>query len=194
MKLLDELKAIGYKVTLKGDKIRATYILPGNPPVDRIKPLLDELRNHKEDIISHLRFKDEFNRLAEHLRQRNYIPENFAKLQRLTLEMNRAWETLNYSTFKKTIAEMMAIPGILRPEGGTPQAVRIFSKVLGEAVWVVTYPEAVALVPEGGVYYLPEEIRNLWGASPEDIRSVHKIKKELGGRLIAVNKVEEGTA
>src|SRR3990172_3743667 len=116
--LIGKLNTIGYEIYLDGDKVKYRYTLSGEPPAEKVKPLLDELRNHKEDIISHLRF----NRLADHLRQRNYIPENFAKLQRLTLEMNRAWETLNYSTFKKTIAEMMTIPCTLKPEGLPPQA------------------------------------------------------------------------
>ncbi|HAS17899.1 MAG TPA: hypothetical protein DCR39_08470 [Nitrospiraceae bacterium] len=55
MKLLNELKALGYNVILEGDRIRATYTLSGNPPADRVKPLLDELRNHKDDVISHLK-------------------------------------------------------------------------------------------------------------------------------------------
>ncbi|HBO83448.1 MAG TPA: hypothetical protein DD641_00330 [Deltaproteobacteria bacterium] len=55
MKLLNELKALGYNVILEGDRIRASYTLPGVPPVDRVKPLLDELREHKEDIIRYLK-------------------------------------------------------------------------------------------------------------------------------------------
>ena len=190
MKLLDELKAIGYKVTLKGDKIRATYILPGNPPVDRIKPLLDELRNHKEEVITHLQFKNEFNRLAEHLRQSDYTPENFSKLQTLSLEMNATWEAMDYPKFKEVIDVMLQIPGILRSEGEKPVAAKIFSHILQDHVWIALDPTFQA--DDGIPVYMPEEIRNLRGATPEDIRTFHRVKKELGGQLISVNQSGEG--
>jgi len=73
---------------------------------------------------------------------------------------------------------------ILPDDVGKPFAFRLFLKILDEEVWVVTHPDAIAFVPAGAVVYLPEEIRNLRGASPDEIRQVHMIKKELRGVLV----------
>lgn len=70
-------------------------------------------------------------------------------------------------------------------------AAKIYSKILNDTVWVVTHPEAISYVPEGEIYYLPEEIRNLRGSTPEGLQAVHKIKKEIGGQLIMVNDIKE---
>lgn len=73
-----------------------------------------------------------------------------------------------------------------------PVAARIYSRILDDEIWVVTHPEAMSLVPPGEVVYLPEEIRGLRGASPEDIKAVHRVKRELGGELIAVMDRKDG--
>ena len=87
-------------------------------------------------------------------------------------------------------------PLLLPDEAGKVQAARIYSHILQEEVWVITYPEALSLIPDGEVVYYPEEIKSHKGASPEEIRQIHKIKKELGGRLVAVKdagKESDGT-
>lgn len=66
-----------------------------------------------------------------------------------------------------------------------PFAARIFSKILDDEIWALTSAEAMAFVPDGAVTYLPEEIRNLRGASEDEIRTIHMIKKELSGKLIS---------
>jgi len=67
-----------------------------------------------------------------------------------------------------------------------PYAAKIYSKILNDTVWVVTHISAISFIPEGEIYYLPEEIRGLRGATPEDIQAIHKVKKELGGHLVSV--------
>lgn len=159
---------------------------PGDP--FRAKDPHPLIKEGIAEPISQEHFKTTFNKLAEHLRQRSYDKYNKKKLAQLAELMDKAWETLDYPTFRKVISEILKVPGILRAEGGILHATRIFSKVLGEEVWVCNSPEALSLVPEGTVIYLPEEIRNLRGATPEEIRQVHMIKRELGGRLIAVKE------
>src|SRR3990172_7668635 len=88
-------------------------------------------------------------------------------------------------------ARVLIESGHIRPllppdEAGKLQAARIFLKVIGCEIWVVTHPDALPLVPVGAVVYLPEEIKNLRGASPEDIQAVHRVKCGLGGCLISV--------
>lgn len=67
-----------------------------------------------------------------------------------------------------------------------PFAARIYSKILNDEIWVVTSPEAIAFVPDDTVTYLPEEIQNLRGSTPDEIKAIHMIKKSIGGKLIAV--------
>ena len=93
----------------------------------------------------------------------------------------------------KTLINSGHVRPLLSPDiAGKLQAARIFLKILDEEVWVVTHPDALSLVPEGVIVYLPEEIRNLRGATPEEIRTMHKVKKEFGGKLLAVNQRGEG--
>ena len=188
--LVGKLKTFGYALYVDGDKVKYRYTLPSDPPPDKVKPLLDELRNHKEEVITHLQFKNEFNRLAEHLRQSDYTTENFSKLQTLSLEMNATWEAMDYPKFKEVIDVMLQIPGILRSEGEKPVAAKIFSHILQDHVWIALDPTFKA--DDGIPVYMPEEIRNLRGATPEDIRTFHRVKKELGGQLISVNQSGEG--
>src|SRR3972149_2070769 len=86
-------------------------------------------------------------------------------------------------------AQALIASGHVRPilppdEAGKPIAAKIFSKILNDTVWVVTSPEAICFIPDGEIYYLPEEIRNLKGATPEEIRQIHMVKKEIGGILV----------
>ncbi|HBO83539.1 MAG TPA: hypothetical protein DD641_00815 [Deltaproteobacteria bacterium] len=80
--------------------------------------------------------------------------------------------------------------GHIKPsdETGKVHAARIYSKILCEEVWVVTSPEAISYIPNDEIYYLPEEIRNLKGATPEEIRQIHMIKKEIGGCLVSAKE------
>lgn len=59
MKIVTLLKAVGYEIELNGDKIKYRYTLPGDPPEDKVKPLLDELRKHKDEVVTHLKIKKE---------------------------------------------------------------------------------------------------------------------------------------
>ena len=94
---------------------------------------------------------------------------------------------------EKLIHAGLVEPVILPPDQvGRPYAAKIFSRILDDIVWIVTSPEAIAFIPAGEIYYLPEEIRNLRGASAEEICQIHMIKKELGGKLIVVNNREGG--
>ena len=52
--LLFELSAIGYEISLKGEKIHLHYQKEGRPP-EAVKPLLDELKKHKAEVVNMLR-------------------------------------------------------------------------------------------------------------------------------------------
>lgn len=106
-----KLNTLGYELYLEGDKVKYRFTLSGNPPANMVKPLLDKVREHKEEVLTYLKFKDEFKKLAKHLKQRDYTPENFQKLQKLFFEMDTAWESMDYSIFKKVINRMMEIQG-----------------------------------------------------------------------------------
>ena len=95
-------------------------------------------------------------------------------------------------------AQALIQSGHVRPilppdEAGKVQAVRIYSKILEDEVWVCNSPSAVSLVPMGAVVYLQDEIRNLKGATPEDVQAVHRVKKEFPGAcLIEAKERGEG--
>lgn len=54
MKILDDLKALGYSVILEGDNIRLRYIGIGDHPVEA-GPLIEELRQRKGEAIAYLK-------------------------------------------------------------------------------------------------------------------------------------------
>ena len=55
--LLSELSVIGYEIFLQGENIRLKYQKPGNPP-DTVKPLIEELRKYKDEVVNILRMGD----------------------------------------------------------------------------------------------------------------------------------------
>lgn len=73
---------------------------------------------------------------------------------------------------------------------GQPQAVKIWSEVVCDEIWLLLHPGGQSYIPEGAVIYTPEEIRNLKDASTEEVRAVHRVKKSLGGHLIMVKERE----
>lgn len=91
----------------------------------------------------------------------------------------------------KTLIESGHVRPLLPDEVGKPYAVKIFSKVLDDTVWIITHPDAISFVPDGEIYYLPEEIRGIKGASPEEIRLIHTCKKELNGQLVSATEIKE---
>lgn len=188
--IIGKLNTLGYELYLDGDKVKYRYTLLGDPPADRVKPLLYELREHKEEIITQLKFKQEFNKLSEHLQQRDYAQDNMARLQELACKMDDAWESTDYSLFKEIIEKMSAIPSILKPEGMRPIGAKIYSHILQDTVWVAIDPTFQA--NDGIPVYYPEEIQNLKGATPDEVQAVHRVKKEFGGKLIVVNQRGEG--
>ena len=52
--LLSDLASIGYEIFLEGNNVRYRYQKPGNPP-DTVKPLIDELRKNKVEVVNILR-------------------------------------------------------------------------------------------------------------------------------------------
>jgi len=52
--LLSDLVGSGYELFLEGDRIRYRYLKPGDPP-ETVKPLLDELKRHKSEVVKILR-------------------------------------------------------------------------------------------------------------------------------------------
>ena len=102
---------------------------------------------------------------------------------------------------KQEKAKVLIDGGYVRPllppdESGKVQAARIYSNIPGAEVWVVTHPEAISYIPDGEVYFLPEEVRYLKDATPNEIRMIYQVKKELGSSsiLISVNAIGKVTA
>jgi hypothetical protein len=48
---ISRLRAIGYRFYLEGDSIRFKYTRNGEPPQEKVAPLLDALRQHKAEVV-----------------------------------------------------------------------------------------------------------------------------------------------
>lgn len=161
----------------------------------RLSPIATEEEVDKAagNLITQEHFKRQFNCLADHLKRHHYTTEDITRLQELAYSMDEAWEAMDYPEFKTVIDAMLQIPSELKSEVVKQYAAKIYSKVLQDTAWVVTHPEAIGYVPEGEAYFLPEEIRNLKDAIPEEMQAVYKVKKELSGKLMSVNEIKEHT-
>lgn len=71
---------------------------------------------------------------------------------------------------------------------GPPQAMRIWSSVVGEPIWLILSPDGIQYVQEGEAAYTREEIHHLRDATPEEVRVTHMVKKELGGHFVMVKE------
>jgi hypothetical protein len=56
--LLSDLASIGYEIFLEGNNLRYRYQKPGNPP-ETVKPLIEELRRCKAEVVSILKMGEE---------------------------------------------------------------------------------------------------------------------------------------
>jgi len=64
--------------------------------------------------------------------------------------------------------------------------VKIYSKILGDTIWIVGSEAALKRLPENQVGYLPEEIYKIKqaGWAEEHLRKVHQAKKFFGGTIL----------
>lgn len=53
-KILDDLKALGYAVSLAGENIRLLYLGIGEHPAEA-QPLIKTLKDHKSEVVEYLR-------------------------------------------------------------------------------------------------------------------------------------------
>jgi len=54
MTALDQIRAIGYRVTAEGENLKLTWQGRGKPPAEQVRPLLDELRQRKAEALAAL--------------------------------------------------------------------------------------------------------------------------------------------
>ena len=57
--LIQELLNLGYRLNLQGEDIKYFFTLKGEPPREKVLPLLSELKAHKKEIITHLRMEED---------------------------------------------------------------------------------------------------------------------------------------
>ena len=55
MMVLSHLRAIGYQIQLEGEEIVCCWQGPGKPDAVQVRPLIEELRQHKAEAIESLR-------------------------------------------------------------------------------------------------------------------------------------------
>ena len=69
-------------------------------------------------------------------------------------------------------------------------AIKVYSEVLGELVWMVSNEKLIHQVKDdGSVTYLPSELEYLLNlkATPDDIKKIHAIKESFSGSKIVWN-------
>jgi hypothetical protein len=59
MKIVSELESAGYQFTLNGDQIRFNLAPGREVDPEIVKPLLEELRVHKQEVLDYLRQREE---------------------------------------------------------------------------------------------------------------------------------------
>lgn len=62
----------------------------------------------------------------------------------------------------------------------------------GERVWIATEPAAVKLIPEGAVYFLGDEIKQLQNAGKEAARAALMVKQVFPGATVIENNEAMG--
>ena len=55
MSAVDELRSVGSEVQLEGDDISFRWARAGRPDASRVRPLLDDIRQHKGEALDQLR-------------------------------------------------------------------------------------------------------------------------------------------
>lgn len=142
--LLARLTNAGYQVRAEADTLHLEYGLDGSPDPAVVRPLLEEAKQQKVDLLRLLQY------------------------HRLPSDEADALSVLPLSQIEE--------------EG---QRARLFSKVLNEAVWIVSTKAATADLPAGEISYTVPECRLLAARvpTPEELRVLHATKKHLDGKI-----------
>jgi len=61
--------------------------------------------------------------------------------------------------------------------------VKIFSKVLGEEIYIIPQESFKSMIEEDTIYYTHKEVKEMMGLPPEDMRALHEVKKHMGGEF-----------
>lgn len=111
------------------------------------------------------------------VRQRDFIYEGIFTLNILFYMAEAFLKDRDYELFRKQIARILKIPGVLRREGSQPGAVSIHNKLIGN-YWMILDARNVQAVDEP--FYLPVELSYLSRCKTKDFRHVHEIRKRIG--------------
>ena len=197
-------RELGVTLAPGGDgKLRASP--PGRLPAE----LREELRRHKQEVLTLLLaeksqetekpdyqaiyqqatsdpFFDEFPLVDDWLA--DHHPALWRKIRELDDELTSlARQGVDEATYRATLKELIALCRAARSlREGTWRAMLVKAAVLGEEVWVVKDEEAAqAVMGDGRAIYFTEEILQLKGKTPEQIKAIHTAKRAFpGSRLI----------
>jgi hypothetical protein len=173
MNLILELEHVGYQFTTDGDQIRYS-LAPGNevdPSI--VKPLLAELKAHKQDALEYLRQQEE---AAATRRQGISEPPETPSDDSQPLSIAGA-----------DVAEIQKGWALLRAQG----YFMMHSQALGERIAIVEHDHYRQNVPRGVPVYTFQEVRLLEQGIKDgtvrtigDLRLLHETKKHLDGVII----------
>jgi len=63
-------------------------------------------------------------------------------------------------------------------------AIKIYSRILHEAIWLISKEENVNQVTDSCVIYRMREVKNICDCSPASLRIIHHIKKTFKGEIL----------
>jgi hypothetical protein len=178
---------------------------PGRLPAE----LREELRRHKQEVLTLLLAEqsqetekpdyqaiyqqvasdplfDEFPLIDDWLV--DHHPVLWRKIRALDDALTSlARQGADEATYRATLEELVALCRAAKSlREGTWSAMLVKAAVLGEEVWVVKDEEAAqAVMGDGRAIYFTEEILQLKGKTPEQIKAIHTAKRAFpGSRLI----------
>ena len=51
MRCLDDIQKLGYAISIYDDNLKLEYLYDNNPPIEKVKPILFEIKKNKYEII-----------------------------------------------------------------------------------------------------------------------------------------------
>lgn len=99
--LLSELATIGYEISLEGDQVKFRYMKSDDPP-ESVRPLIDELRTCKAEVVSILKRK-RIPPAKTRVIWRNPHPQGTLEARKESLRqcMTATWETAREDAMQK---------------------------------------------------------------------------------------------
>jgi hypothetical protein len=192
MRAIDELQKLGYTLTIDRNEIVVKHIGQGHPDPATVKPLLDDLRAHKQEAIAYLRQREQTPATDTQPRQGHPDPPAETPATRSKGEPPETPpdESQPLALAGADVAEVVKGRELLKAQG----YFLMHSRALEEQIAVITTEADRGRVPgrfKGIPVYTLAEIRLLAEGVKAgdlqrvaDLRLLHTAKKKMGGVIL----------